>query len=324
MEKFVLIADSIDKICSQTLQEKYGLTVVYHPDINIKFIKNLIDRYDGLIVRSRTNVDKQMIERGAKGIVEFQKGCLKVIGRAGIGLDNIDLEAAKEFDVKVFNVADGHIPSVAEHTIGLMIALSRDLISACNSTHNGNWEKSKFKGNELHGKTLGIIGYGQIGQRVATIANAIGMEILIHDPHVQKNSSFDDFDNFDELEFVSLKLMFKMCDLITLHVPLNSDTEKMVNSKLLNIAKKNLRLINTSRGKVIDEDALYKVIYNGTILGAALDVFSIEPPIGAPLLRLSNVIATPHISSSTVEAQYRIAKTIANKIGIYLTKGEQQ
>ncbi|MCH8981302.1 phosphoglycerate dehydrogenase, partial [candidate division KSB1 bacterium] len=228
MEKFVLIADPIDDVCSQTLQEKYGLTVVYHPDIDLTYIKHSIDRYDGLIVRSRTNVDKQMIELGAKGATDnFQKGNLKVIGRAGMGLDNIDLKAAELFDVKVLNVIDGHIPSVAEHTIGLMIALSRDLVSASNSTRDGNWEKSKFKGNELYGKSLGIIGYGQIGQQVAAIAKAIGMEILIHDPYVQKSSSFDNQLNYDEMEFVSLKLMFKECDFITLHVPLNSETEKM-------------------------------------------------------------------------------------------------
>lgn len=311
MEKFVLIADPIDDVCTQTL-EKYGLTVVYHPDIDITYIKHSIDRYDGLIVRSRTTVDKQMIELGAKGIDNFQKGNLKVIGRAGMGLDNIDLEAAKLFDVKVLNVTDGHIPSVAEHTIGLMIALNRNIIAANNSIKVGKWEKSQFKGNELYGKILGIIGYGQIGQQVAAIAKAIGMEIFVYDPFYEKN---------DLLTFVTLETMFKTCDVITLHVPLNSDTEKMINIELLKTAKKNLKIINTSRGKVIDEHDLYHALNSGTISGAALDVFSDEPPddLNALIINLDNVIATPHIASSTVEAQYRIAEKIADKIGKYLT-----
>ncbi len=268
MEKFVLIADPIDGVCSQILQEKYGITVIYHPNSKPAYLKNALHKYDGLIVRSRTTVDRQMIELGSysQGREIYTRN-LKVIGRAGMGLDNIDTEAAKEFKVEVFNVTDGHIPSVAEHTIGLMLALSRNIIAANNSLKSGKW--SQFKGNELYGKNLGIIGYGQIGQKVAAIAKAIGMEIFVYDPFYEK----DEF-----LTFVTLQTMFKMCDVITLHVPLNSDTEKMINIELLKNAKKNLKIINTSRGKVIDEDALFHYLSRGMISGAALDVFSEEPP----------------------------------------------
>lgn len=305
MEKFVLIADPIDYVCRQILKEKYGLTVIYHPDIKPAYLKNALHKYDGLIVRSRTTVDRQMIDLGA-----YSPGKLKVIGRAGMGLDNIDLEAANDVNVKVLNVTDGHIPSVAEHTIGLMIALSRNLVEANNSTKAGKWEKSKFKGNELYGKSLGIIGYGQIGQHVAKITEAMGMDIFINDPYYSGILGYGNF--------VSLQTMFLNCDFITIHVPLNLETENLISFDLLNVSKSSLKIINTSRGKIINEPALVEALLAGTISGAALDVFSEEPLYGSPLLSFKNVIATPHIASSTVEAQYRIAEKIAHKIGKYL------
>ena len=301
MEFNVLIQDTIDDSCILTLNQKYGIQVTYKSS----YIKNTIQNYDGLIVRSQTTVDREMIQLGCEGK-------LKVIGRAGMGLDNIDTEAAFEHGVEVFNVTDGHIYSVAEHTIGLMIALNRHIIAANNSLKSGKWEKAQFQGHELYGKTLGIVGYGQIGQHVSDIAGSMGMHIIVYDPYSKENSWKRNF------SFMPLKALFKLSDIVTLHVPLNSETERMINNELLHHSKKGIQIINTSRGKVIDEIALLQACCNGYISGAALDVFEEEPPFKSELLTLDNVIVTPHIASSTVEAQKRIATKMADKIGLYL------
>jgi D-3-phosphoglycerate dehydrogenase len=255
---------------------------------------------DVLVVRSATKVTREVIEAAKK---------LKIVARAGVGLDNIDQEAAKEKGVKVLNAPESVSVAVAELTIGLMLSWCRKIPLADASMRAGRWEKSKFMGTELRGKTLGIIGTGRIGIEVAKRAKAFDMQLLGYD--IVQNDQFLALGG----KYVDLETLLKSSDFVSLHVPLNEKTRNLIGEKELRLMKKSAVLINTSRGAVVDENALVRALKEGWIAGACLDVYQKEPlPGDHPLLSLPNVILTPHLGASTEEAQREAALVIAEKI----------
>jgi len=256
---------------------------------------------DAVIIRSRTRLNRSDI---ALGIPR-----LKVIGRAGVGVDNIDLEAAKDNRVVVVNAPEATTIAVAEHTLALMLALARHLPAADASMHAGAWEKSAYTGDELHGKTLGLIGLGRIGSAVADLARVFGMQILAYDP-------FLDADDVRSrgAEPVELAELLQTADIVSVHVPHMETTHHLLGPLRLPLMKHGAWLISTSRGGVIDEQALLETLETGQVGRAALDVFAQEPPLGSALLKQANMILTPHIGGQTHGAQSRVAEEIANEV----------
>lgn len=264
--------------------------------------------FEGLIVRSETKVTNEILEGATK---------LRVIGRAGVGVDNIDVPAATMRGVVVMNAPDGNTITTAEHTIALLISLARSIPQANSSLKSGRWERKKFIGVELQGKTLGIVGLGRIGRVVATRARAMGMTIVAYDPFIAQEQARD-----LEIELATLDEVYSRADFLTVHTPLTAETRGIINSEVLARMKPGARIINCARGGLVDEDALCEAIKNGTIAGAALDVFSQEPPPSDhPLLGLDQVIVTPHLGASTTEAQEGVALTVAEQMRDYLLTG---
>lgn len=255
-------------------------------------LPKIIGDYDVLIVRSATKVRGELLENAKK---------LKVIGRAGEGLDNIDYERAKQLGITIVNTPHISYISVSELTIGHMIALARNIVQGTNSVREGKWEKDKLMGTELNGKTLGIIGCGYIGKDVERLALALGMKVIAVEECVHDR-------------FVPLAEMLPQADFITIHVPLTPKTRHMLSTKEFQLMKPGVRIIDCSRGGVIDQEALYEALVSGKVAGAALDVFEEEPPKNNKLLTLPNVIATPHVGAQTYEAQHRASIQIANNV----------
>jgi D-3-phosphoglycerate dehydrogenase len=263
---------------------------------------------EGLIVRSETRVTAELLEAAGK---------LRVIGRAGVGVDNIDVPSATIRGVVVMNAPDGNTITTAEHTIALLISLARSIPQANSSLKAGRWERKKFIGVELQGKTLGIVGLGRIGRVVASRARAMGMFIVAYDPFIATEQARD-----LEIELVPLDEVYARADFLTVHTPLTAETRGLIDRDVLAKMKKGARIINCARGGLVDEDALYEAIKSGAIAGAALDVFTQEPPPeGHPLLQLDQVIATPHLGASTTEAQEGVAFTVAEQMRDYLLTG---
>ena len=265
-----------------------------------------MSKYDGIVVRSATKVTKEVIEAGKK---------LKVIGRAGVGLDNIDLETAKAHKIVVLNTPTANAISVAELVFGFMISLSRHIVQGTNGLRNRKWEKKTLKGVELYGKTLGIVGFGHIGKEVAKRALAFGMNVITYD--VVKD------DGGLNVEFVDLGDLLKNSDYITVHLPLIPPTRHIISDKEFSQMKPNAFFIHAARGGIVDDEALYKALKEEKIAGAALDVFESEPPndVEQKILSMPNVVATPHLGASTVEAQQRVGVEIAEKIVNFFQKG---
>jgi len=296
----VLICDKVDQVLNKILGEN-GLQVTYEPEITPEQIQEKIDKFNIVIVRSRTIITKEMIEKA--------KNC-KIIARVGVGLDNIDLDAAKAKNIRVINAVEGAMTAVAELVLGLMFALARQIPRADSGIRNGEWLKKELKGTELKGKYLGIVGLGNIGKRLGRLAkglnmNIIGYDVIPIDPEFTKEVG---------LMKTDLDTLLQSSDYVSIHVPLLDSTYHLIDSKKLSIMKKTAKIINTSRGGVIDEDALYDALKNGNLGGAALDVFEKEPATDSPLTTLSNVILTPHIGAQTKEAQSLAANVIAEKI----------
>ncbi len=281
----VLIADPIENDCIKKL--KTFAEVKTLSDKNK--LKEEIRDADVVIVRSATKITKEILEEAKN---------LKIIARAGVGVDNIDLNEATRRGILVINAPDASSVSVAEHTIGLMIALARNLIHANNSLKEKRWEKKKLKGIELRGKTLGIIGLGRIGSQVAKRAKAFDMKVIAYDPFVSEN-----YARKLGVKLVDLKTLLKESDFVSIHVPLTDKTRNMITKRELLLMKKTSFLINCARGGIVNERDLYEILKEKRIAGAALDVFEKEPPFDSPLLELDNVIVTPHIGGNTVEAQ---------------------
>jgi D-3-phosphoglycerate dehydrogenase len=255
---------------------------------------------EALVIRSATKVTADVIAAAPK---------LAVVGRAGIGLDNVDVAAATKRGVIVANAPESNVISAAEHAIALLLAQARNIPQAHAALISGRWERSRWEGVELHGKTLGIVGLGRVGSLVARRAAAFGMRLLAYDPYVSSDKGRQ-----LGVELVSLEQLFAESDFVTIHLPKTPETTGLVNRELLAKAKPGLRLVNTARGAIVDEAALAEAIERGQLQGAALDVFAEEPTTASPLFSLPNVVVTPHLGASTVEAQDKAGVTIAEQV----------
>jgi D-3-phosphoglycerate dehydrogenase len=296
----VLICDEVDPVLNKILEDN-GLKVSYEPKITPDQIKEKISNFNIVIVRSRTTLTKEMIEKADK---------CKIIARVGVGLDNVDQVAAKEKNIRVINAAEGAMNAVAELVLGFMLSLARQTARGDRAIRNGQWLKNELKGTELRGKYLGIVGLGNIGKRLGRLARALNMNIIGYDVVPID----EEFAKEVGLMKADLDTLLQSSDYISLHVPLLDSTYHLINAQKLSTMKKTAKIINTSRGGVIDEDALYEAIKNGNLGGAALDVFEKEPAIGNKLAELDNVILTPHIGAQTKEAQSLAANIIGEKI----------
>ncbi len=296
----VLICDQVDAVLNDILK-KNGLAVTYEPQITPEDLAKKIGDYEIIVVRSRTTLTKELVEKATK---------CKIMARVGVGLDNIDTEAAKAKNIRVINAVEGAMNAVAELVIGLMLAMARDIPRADRELRNDKWIKKELMGTELAGKYLGIVGLGNIGKRLARLAqalnmNIIGFDVVPIDPEFAKEVG---------LMKADLDTLLQSADYVSLHVPLLDSTKNLINANRLSTMKKTARIINTSRGGTVDENALYEALKSGNLGGAALDVFEKEPAIGNKLVSLPNFIATPHIGAQTKEAQSLAANVIAEKI----------
>ncbi len=297
----VLVTDKSAEEALQVLKDA-GHEVTYD-EMDHDTLLREIPNYNALMVRGRTKAVKEIVEAGANGN-------LKVIGRAGIGVDNVDIETAAKHGIPVVNAPAGSTASVAELAIGHMLALSRHLPKADMTMKKGEWAKKQLKGNELGGKTLGLIGCGNIGRLTGTFAQAFGMNVIGYDPFISREDmKKDKIVKIDELA----KLMEKT-DFISLHLPHIPETHHIVNKEMISKMKPSAYLINCSRGGTVDEKALYEALKNGKIGGAGIDVFENEPPKDSPLLQLENVVLTPHIGANTKEGQIRAGTVCAEQI----------
>ena len=294
----VLISDPLDSIASEILT-KNNISVDTKTNLSPEELKKIIDNYDGLIIRSATKVRKDIIDSLSN---------LKIIGRAGAGVDNVDVEAAKNKNIIVMNTPGGNTNATAEHTIGLIFALLRKITAANETTHKGLWEKKKLKGNEIKGKKIGIVGFGNVGKRVAEISNVLGMKVSIFSSYFETIK-----DSFPEYNSCSIDEIIKDSDIISFHCKPNKDGNPIMNKNHLSLMKKNCIIINTARGNLIDEDDLKNALEKKEIKGAALDVFKNEPLVESGFYNLDNIILTPHIAASTDEAQIVVAEMVANQ-----------
>jgi D-3-phosphoglycerate dehydrogenase / 2-oxoglutarate reductase len=292
-----LVCDTLDVA---TLGLTDAFEVDYDPSVTKEGLLAKVESYDALVVRSRTKVDAEVISRATR---------LKIIARPGTGLDNIDLRAANARGVEVVNSPEALVEAVAEHVIGLMLAVARSIPAADASMKAGLWDKQRFVGTELKGKTLGIAGLGRIGRRVAEIARAMGLSLLGYDVIDVPQETLAALG----CRMVDLDTLFASSDYITLHVPLTSETRHMVDNRRISLMKRTAVLINTSRGEVIDEAALAKALEAGDIGGAALDVFEHEPP-GPEIVSAPNMITTPHIGGQTKDAQTAAVTIVGAKL----------
>jgi len=300
LNQSVLICDHVNPTLKGIL-EKNGLKVTYEPEITPEQIAEKIGNFQVVVVRGRTKLSRELIEKADK---------CKIIARVGVGLDNIDEEAAKEKNIRVINAVEGATTAVAELVIGLMLSMAREIPRADREIRNGNWIKKELAGSELKGKYLGIIGLGNIGKRLGRLTRALNMNIIGYDVIPID----DEFSKEVGLMKADLGTLLSSADYVSLHVPLLDSTHHMINAEKLKLMKNTARIINTSRGGVIDEEALYNSLKEGNIAGAALDVFETEPATGNKLTTLPNFIATPHMGAQTKEAQLLAANIIAEKI----------
>jgi D-3-phosphoglycerate dehydrogenase len=296
----ILICDSINQTGIDILK-KTGMKVDYKPNILTDELLSIVKDYQVILVRSRTKITREVIQAASNA---------KIIARAGVGLDNIEVTAAEDKGIRVINAPEAAINAVSELTVGNMISLARSIPLADSEMKRGKWIKKNLMGTELSGKYLGIVGVGNIGRNVGRIAKALRMNLIGYDPYPI------DRDYIKEVGLIvtDLNTLVQSADFITCHVPLLEETKHLFNAELISNMKSTAYIINASRGGVIDETALYNALCNGNIAGAALDVFETEPPLNNPLIGLSNVICTPHIGAQTKEAQELTSIVIAEKI----------
>jgi D-3-phosphoglycerate dehydrogenase len=289
-------------VCDKTEQEfidqmrAAGLTVDVRDDITPEDLPNVLPAYDGMIVRSRTKVRQPLLEVCPN---------LKVIVRGGVGLDTIDVDFAKSKGIAVMNTPLASSASVAELAIGYMFALARSLYKATASMKAEKWDKKSFEGDEIGGKTLGLIGVGNIGKETAKRANALGMTVVAYDPYVK---------DLPGIQMVTLDELLAQADYISLHLPKTKESADMIGAAQFAKMKNGVRIVNCARGGIVNEDALYEALTSGKVAGAALDVFAAEPPTDWKLLKLDNVIGSPHIGAATKEAQARVGAEVAAKL----------
>ncbi|WP_222183491.1 phosphoglycerate dehydrogenase [Geminicoccus harenae] len=302
----VLIADKLSPAAVEIFQRR-GVETDIKVGLSKDQLLEIIGEYDGLAIRSATKVTAEVLKAAPK---------LKVVGRAGIGVDNVDVEAATAAGVVVMNTPFGNATTTAEHAISMMMALARDIPAADRSTRAGKWEKSRFMGVELTGKTLGIVGCGNIGSIVADRARGLKMKVVGFDPFLSDARA-------EELgiEKVELDELCRRADVITLHTPLTDQTRNLFSRERLLSCRKGVRIVNCARGGLVDEEALHDLIVAGHVAGAALDVFATEPAKESPLFGLEQVVVTPHLGASTTEAQENVALQVAEQISDYLLDG---
>lgn len=301
----VLIADPLSEDGIQPLHESENTNIEVKTDFSEDELKERIGEFDALIVRSQTKVTREIIQHADN---------LKIIGRAGVGVDNINLDAATERGIIVVNAPNGNTNSAAEHTMAMLMSLSRNIPQAFNALKNNEWDRKKYVGVELKNKTLGVIGLGRIGTEVASRAKGQRMDIIAYDPFLTEEKA----DNLG-IRFGSVQDVLKAADFITVHTPLLKETKHMLNAEAFQQMKTGVQIVNCARGGIIDEDALYDAIKSGKVAGAAMDVFEEEPFLDNKLLELPEVIATPHLGASTVEAQENVAIDVCQDVIRFLT-----
>lgn len=303
----VLISDNLGEIGIHMLQREEGIGADIKTGLTPEDLRSVIGDYDALIIRSATRVDEDLLQSASR---------LKVIGRAGIGLDNVDIPAATKRGIVVMNTPGGNVVTTAEHTIAMMMALTRNIPQGTATLKAGKWEKKKLQGRELFNKVLGVIGFGKIGSIVADRARGLKMQILVHDPFV----------NPEQIEKAGFKRagmqeLLEQADYITVHVPKLKETIGILGAEAFEHVKEGVMVLNCARGGIVDESALYDAIVSGKVAGAALDVFETEPPGQYPLLKLDQVIGTPHLGASTREAQANVAAAVAEQVIAFLKHG---
>ncbi len=305
----IVVAEKISASAIEILREEKRWTIVTPDQLDGK-LANAIADADALIVRSAVQADAALLEHAQK---------LRVIGRAGVGVDNVDLEAATRLGIAVMNTPGANAVAVAEHTVGMALAMARHLCRADSLLHAGKWEKKSLQGTELRGKTLGIVGLGRIGMEVSRRARAFGMKLVAYDPFVSPGIARQ-----AEIELTTLDKLLAAADYVTLHMALTPQSAGMINAETLRKMKKGARLINCARGELVDEEAVAAALRDGHLAGAAVDVFNEEPPKNSPLLTAPNVILTPHIGGSTHEAQEAVGVQIAVQVREFLRRGVMQ
>jgi len=302
----VLISDKMSPLAAEVFRDR-GIEVDEKTGMTPEELAACIGDYDGLAVRSSTKATPEILAKAVN---------LKVIGRAGIGVDNIDVHAATQNGMVVMNTPFGNSITTAEHAIAMLLALARQLPEANQSTHDGKWEKSRFMGVEVTGKTLGLVGCGNIGSVVADRAQGLKMKVLAYDPYLSPERAAE-----LGVEKVELDEMFPRVDFLTLHTPLTDQTRNIIDAAAMAAMKKGVRIINCARGGLIDEAALKEALDSGHVAAAALDVFAEEPARENPLFGMPQVVATPHLGASTTEAQEKVAVQIAEQMSDYLLDG---
>ena len=303
----ILICEKVDPVCSRIFQD-CGCEVEVRTDLSPEDLAAVIGEYDGLVVRSATRVTAELMAKGTR---------LKAVGRAGAGVDTIDVDAAGKADIAVLNTPGQNANGVAELAVGLMFALVRHLVEANVSMRAGRWEKKRFSGTELLGKTLGLVGFGAIGRRVGAIARGIGMKVLAYDPLLN-----DEQIKAGGAEPVDLDGLLAGSDFVSLHLPKTPETVNLIDAAAIEKMKPGSHLINCARGGLVDEAALAEALTSGRLAGAALDVFAVEPPpADHPLLALENCLVTPHLGASTEESQVNVAASIAEQMVDFFRRG---
>jgi D-3-phosphoglycerate dehydrogenase len=303
----VLVSDKLADVGVKMFQQAPGIHVDVKVGLPPEELKAIIKDYDGLVIRSATKVTKELLSEASR---------LKVIGRAGIGLDNVDIPTATKLGIVVMNTPGGNVVTTAEHTIAMMLSLSRNIPQATASLKAGRWDKKKLQGREIFNKTIGLLGYGRIGSIVASRARGLKMQVIAYDPFVNK-----DLVEQAGFELVSLEELYGRSDYITIHLPKSEETVDFLNEEAFDKMKPGVMIINCARGGIVNEKDLCDALSSGKVGGAALDVFEIEPPAGSPLFEFDNVICSPHLGASTVEAQTNVAVAVAEQIISYLQTG---
>jgi D-3-phosphoglycerate dehydrogenase len=303
----ILVSDNLAESGVESLMEVPEFDVEVNTSLTHEELKHIIKEYDALIIRSGTKVTADIIENADN---------LKVVARAGIGLDNVDVEAASKRGIVVMNTPEGNVITTAEHAIAMMLAVSRNIPQATASLKAGRWEKKRFRGKEVFHKVLGIIGVGRIGRVVAERAVGLQMNVIAYDPYI----------NAEVVEklgitAVTLDEVYARADYITVHTPMTQETRGIINAEAFQKMKKGVYIVNCARGGIVDEAALYDAIQSGIVAGAAFDVFAKEPPVDNPLLTLDQVVATPHLGASTDEAQENVAIAVSEQVIDYLLRG---
>ncbi len=305
----VLVTDQISEKAIDIMNNA-GLEVETKLNLKENEIASLAPNYDAFVIRSGVKITKKILEAGATGR-------LKIIGRAGVGVDNVDKDSAKELGIVVENTPFGNTNAAAEHTIALMIILSKHIIHGNKTMKEGKWDRKCFEGTELKNKTLGLIGLGNVGKKVAKVALAFEMTVLVYDPFLSE-------EKFKELGVKKAELseIYKNADYITVHVPLTEKTKNLISEKEFQLMKQNVRIINVARGGIINEDALLNALNNGKVASAGLDVYTEEPPTKKELTIHEKVVCTPHLGASTLEAQENVGIEVAEQIVLALKNNE--